>query len=72
MATDAGGVEGLSSEEDGTVMVRDDLDALLQVCHPCPRDMLISSEQNVPFVVSWQSLAITAICMQRQSYIQLS
>ena len=28
----AGDVEGLVSEEDGTVMVRDDLDALLQVC----------------------------------------
>ncbi|KAK9835856.1 hypothetical protein WJX74_009516 [Apatococcus lobatus] len=30
-AGDLGNVEGLTSEEDGTVMVRDDLDALLQV-----------------------------------------
>lgn len=32
LTSDAGDVEGLVSEEDGTVMVRDDLDALLQVC----------------------------------------
>lgn len=39
-----GDVEGLTSEEDGTVMVRDDLDALLQVCweskYPTPLPLL--------------------------------
>ena len=38
--------EGLTSEEDGTVMVRDDLDALLQVCWNLTYPSLFISMQH--------------------------